>query len=244
MNQFPRLTTKRTRVEIVVQLVIRLGFKPRKARAIVHALSDAERETLNALANRASEAYDEGKLEHADALRKLWRVSFTEDDERDIPRDLKSEKWKDMGWQGTSPVTDFRAGGFFALENLIWFAESEPETYRALVRKTRGARSEFEYPFAVAGVNLTFNLVQILEIKQPAPTTAAGVCFARLAAENEFAFEAVYAMTFAALDREWLAYGNATYMDFPEIFATTKKRLVKAMDGARSLDDIAARLEA
>lgn len=39
-----------------------------------------------------------------DALKKLWRLAFPT---REIPP-LKSELWKEMGWQGTDPSTDFR----------------------------------------------------------------------------------------------------------------------------------------
>lgn len=39
-----------------------------------------------------------------DALRHLWRVAYPN---REIPP-LKSELWKEMGWQGCDPSTDFR----------------------------------------------------------------------------------------------------------------------------------------
>lgn len=39
-----------------------------------------------------------------DALRQLWRLAYPD---RQLPA-LKSEAWKDMGWQGSDPSTDFR----------------------------------------------------------------------------------------------------------------------------------------
>lgn len=39
-----------------------------------------------------------------DGLRQLWRLAFPD---TTIPP-LKSEAWKEMGWQGTDPSTDFR----------------------------------------------------------------------------------------------------------------------------------------
>lgn len=39
-----------------------------------------------------------------DALRQLWRLSYPD---RPLPS-LKSELWKEMGWQGSDPSTDFR----------------------------------------------------------------------------------------------------------------------------------------
>jgi len=39
-----------------------------------------------------------------DALKQLWRLAYPKSE---IPP-LKSELWKEMGWQGTDPSTDFR----------------------------------------------------------------------------------------------------------------------------------------
>ena len=47
----------------------------------------------------------------------------------------------------------FSRSGFMALENLVWFGVNRPETFKAIKDKAHGRRSEFEYPFAVAGVN-------------------------------------------------------------------------------------------
>ena len=39
-----------------------------------------------------------------DALRELWSLAYPG---RELPS-LKSELWKEMGWQGTDPSTDLR----------------------------------------------------------------------------------------------------------------------------------------
>ncbi|CBI29161.3 unnamed protein product, partial [Vitis vinifera] len=57
-----------------------------------------------------------------DALRELWILAYPG---RELPS-LKSELWKEMGWQGTDPSIDFRGGGFISLENLIFFAKKYP----------------------------------------------------------------------------------------------------------------------
>lgn len=43
-------------------------------------------------------------FELQDALKQLWRLAYPG---RELPP-LKSELWKEMGWQGTDPSTDFR----------------------------------------------------------------------------------------------------------------------------------------
>ncbi|URD87653.1 GATA transcription factor 26 [Musa troglodytarum] len=79
--------------------------------------------------------------------------------------DLISEQWKEMGWQGKDPSTDFRGGGFISLENLLFFARNYPKSFQDLLGKQDGDRALWEYPFAVAGVNITFMLIQMLDLQ-------------------------------------------------------------------------------
>lgn len=224
---------------LFAQVAVTLGLGS-SASSRAYAISDAQKFKLNALALRACVAFDRERVEHTDALRKLWRLALG----GEAPKDLKSERWKEMGWQGTSPETDFRAGGYMSLENLVWFAEKEPERFKALWTKANGRRSQFEYPFAVAAVNLTFNLVEMFEVKQEGPTTAAGACFARLIDLDDEAFERAYVLAFETLDREWLSYpGGATYMDFPVVLKATKERLARAMNEAKTLEEVRANLD-
>jgi len=39
-----------------------------------------------------------------DALKQLWKLAYPD---RELPA-LKSDLWKEMGWQGSDPSTDFR----------------------------------------------------------------------------------------------------------------------------------------
>ncbi|XP_065020060.1 uncharacterized protein LOC135584272 isoform X4 [Musa acuminata AAA Group] len=48
--------------------------------------------------------FDECHADHQEALRALRHASFPEVK----LTGLKSEQWKDMGWQGPNPSTDFR----------------------------------------------------------------------------------------------------------------------------------------
>ncbi|RWR79677.1 ELMO domain-containing protein B [Cinnamomum micranthum f. kanehirae] len=103
---------------------------------------------------------------------------------RDLPS-LKSELWKEMGWQGPDPSTDFRGGGFISLENLIFFAKNYPDSFQRLLHKQDGKRAEWEYPFAVAGINISFMLVQMLDLQSGRPTSVAGNRFLELLGEDE-----------------------------------------------------------
>ena len=77
---------------------------------------------------------------------------------------------------------------------LLAFLQRDPELFRKLLHKTEGDRAEWEYPFAVAGVNPTFMLGDMLDLRKAegeAPITAAGRAFVALLADHSDAFELV-----------------------------------------------------
>ncbi|CAK9133489.1 unnamed protein product [Ilex paraguariensis] len=167
-----------------------------------------QEECLQRLQSRIDVVYDGSIPEHQEALRTLWNVAFPEEE----LCDLISEQWKEMGWQGKDPSTDFRGGGFISLENLLYFATNFPKSFQDLLRKEEGDRSIWEYPFAVAGVNITFMLIQMLDLE----------------AENESAFDLLYCITFKLMDKQWLAM-RASYMDFNTVMKSTRRQLEREL---------------
>ncbi|THG13676.1 hypothetical protein TEA_007415 [Camellia sinensis var. sinensis] len=120
---------------------------------------------LQRLQERLYVPFDETRADHQKALRELWCAAFP-----DVSlRGLISEQWKDMGWQGANPSTDFRGCGFISLENLLFFARSYPDSFHRLLFKKGGKRATWEYPFAVAGINVSFMLIQMLELDSGNP---------------------------------------------------------------------------
>ena len=112
-----------------------------------------------------------------DALRALWSLAFP----GEPCTSLKCDRWKDMGWQQADPSSDFRGGGCIALHNLIWMATHRLALFHRLLHKSVGTRSEWEYPFAAAGVNVTFMLMDITGLRNPSfdgpLTSPAGECY-------------------------------------------------------------------
>ncbi|GMN48327.1 hypothetical protein TIFTF001_017503 [Ficus carica] len=146
-------------------------------------LTPSQEECLQRLQNRIDVAYDSSIPEHREALMALWNAAYPEEE----LRGLISEQWKEMGWQGKDPSTDFRCG-------------------------TEGDRSVWEYPFAVAGVNITFMLIQMLDLE----------------ADNESAFDLLYCITFKLMDHQWLTM-RASYMDFNTVMKSTRRQLEKEL---------------
>ncbi|XP_057971884.1 uncharacterized protein LOC131160325 isoform X2 [Malania oleifera] len=172
-----------------------------------------------------------------DALKQLWMLAYPS---RDLPN-LKSELWKDMGWQGSDPSTDFRGGGFISLENLIFFAQKYPSSFQSLLHKQDGNRADWEYPFAVAGINISFMLAQMLDIQSGKPSTLPGVRFLELLGEDELAFDKLYCVAFQLMDAQWLAR-RASYMEFNDVLKSTRTQLERelALEDVSGVEDLPA----
>ncbi|XP_047951147.1 ELMO domain-containing protein C-like isoform X3 [Salvia hispanica] len=155
-----------------------------------------------------------------EALKALWHAAFPEEQ----LHGLMSEQWKEMGWQGKDPSTDFRGGGFISLENLLYFARHFPKSFQDLLQKKEGDRAMWEYPFAVAGVNITFMLIQMLDFEAVKPRTLVGATFLKLLTDNESAFDLLYCIAFKLMDHKWLDM-HASYMDFNTVMKATRHQL-------------------
>ncbi|KAJ6808808.1 ELMO domain-containing protein C [Iris pallida] len=194
-------------------------------------LSPLQEERLQNLRQRLEVPYDGSCLDHQNALRQLWKLAYPN---REIPP-LKSELWKDMGWQGSDPSTDFRGGGFISLENLIFFARNYPDSFLMLLHKQVGERAEWEYPFAVAGVNISFMLIQMLDLQSGTPTSRVGVRFLELLGQDERAFDTLFCVAFLMMDAQWLAK-RASYMEFNDVLKSTRAQLEREL----SLEDVSS----
>lgn len=187
-------------------------------------LTPLQEDCLQRLQRRIDVPYDSSNLEHQEALRDLWNVAYPGEE----LRGLISEQWKDMGWQGKDPSTDFRGGGFISLENLLFFARNYNKSFQDLLQKQEGDRAMWEYPFAVAGVNITFMLTQMLDLEAVKPRTLVGAVFLKFLSENESAFDLLYCITFKLMDQQWLAM-HASYMDFNTVMKSTRRQLEREL---------------
>ncbi|CAN0906571.1 ELMO domain-containing protein A [Linum grandiflorum] len=181
-------------------------------------LTPAQEECLQRLQTRIDVAYDSTISEHQEALRALWNAAFPEEE----LCALISEQWKEMGWQGKDPSTDF---------------SPMQQSFQDLLQKQEGERSVWEYPFAVAGVNITFMLIQMLDLEAGLARSSRVKVFKKIIAENESAFDLLYCITFKLMDNQWLTM-RASYMDFNSVMKSTRRQLEREL----LLDDI-TRLE-
>ncbi|CAI5508495.1 unnamed protein product [Closterium sp. Naga37s-1] len=86
-------------------------------------LSEPQERYLKQLQTRIQPPFENDKEEHRLALVELWEQAYPG---RVLTEEVEVAGWKEMGWQGKNPASDFRGGGFFALENLVYYARTYP----------------------------------------------------------------------------------------------------------------------
>ncbi|KAL4348639.1 hypothetical protein GQ457_17G024010 [Hibiscus cannabinus] len=204
-------------------------FGKRNEKFLDYTLSPIQQQRLRRLQERLQMPFDETHPDHQKALIKLWNIAFP----NVVLTGLISEQWKDMGWQGTNPSTDFRGCGFISLENLLFFGQNYPVSFYRLLFKKDGNRATWEYPFAVAGINVSFMLIQMLDLHSEKPKNLPGYNFLKLLGEDEEAFDVLYCVAFELMDAQWLAM-HASYMEFNEVLQVTREQLQREL----SLDDV------
>ncbi|XP_048427586.1 ELMO domain-containing protein C isoform X1 [Pyrus x bretschneideri] len=198
-------------------------------------LTPLQEERMGRLKQRMKVYFDATRPDHQEALRALWYATFPGQE----LNGLISDQWKEMGWQGRDPSTDFRGAGFISLENLLFFAKTFSASFQCLLKKQRGKRAAWEYPFAVAGVNITFMIMQMLDLEARKPRTFIRTVFLQMLLENEWTFDLLYCVAFMVMDKQWLER-NATYMEFNDVLKSTRAQLEREllMDDVLRIEDM------
>ncbi|KAJ8556358.1 hypothetical protein K7X08_023116 [Anisodus acutangulus] len=217
-------------------------------------LTPVQEKCLQILQNRIDLAYDSAISEHQvkiyiltvhlhmclslfyqnEALRALWKAAFPVEE----LHGLISEQWKEMGWQGKDPSSDFRYISIFS-PSLPPRHPKNKKTLMDLLQKQEGDRALWEYPFAVTGVNITFMLIQMLDLEAMKPRNLVGATFLKFLAENESAFDLLYCITFKLMDQQWLAM-HASYIDFNTVMKSTRRQIERELlqSNIKQLEDL------
>ncbi|KAH9708242.1 ELMO domain-containing protein [Citrus sinensis] len=158
-------------------------------------LTPQQAKRLRRLKHRMKVYFDASRPDHQEALRALWAATYPDQE----LHGLISDQWKEMGWQGKDPSTDFRGAGFISLENLLFFAKTFSTSFQRLLRK-QGAK----------------------------PRTFVRSVFLQMLSDNEWAFDLLYCVAFVVMDKQWLER-NATYMEFNDVLKSTRAQLEREL---------------
>ena len=189
---------------------------------------------LDALVARSQTPFEpDGDAAHLALLQELW--STFHDNVRGVKRPFEraSQDWLKIGFQNADPVSDVRGGGVLAVENMLAFVKSAPDT--AIAMAESGEHDDEDImtacymPWATAGVNITRLLLEVFG--------AVGSAGQRLDPSRSkkrfwplvFDFDALYVLSFELLDATF-DEEHGTYMAFPHVKDTVRCRLSAALD--------------
>jgi hypothetical protein len=173
-------------------------------------------------------------------LNRLWtalrpetkRINDSNDKYESADSPLISSSWKEIGFQGKDPGTDFRGMGLLGLSQLAYFSKAKTEVARQIMLISNDPNGYF--PFAVAGINITSFLLQLLNetrlhrlvfdnLEKLALEDASGfpenpssdpnIISSSCDVLNEF-----YCFIFEELASYWKARKARSVFDFPAIF--------------------------
>ena len=106
--------------------------------------------------------YDKENPEHEFHVKLLYQKAFkTEEVKSEENRDgftMVNDDWKDLGFQGRNPRTDFRGGGHLSLLCLLYTIDKYPGEWDDLVSCTKNQES-LMWLTAISSINMTHSLV-------------------------------------------------------------------------------------
>nr|pir hypothetical protein F21B7.12 - Arabidopsis thaliana [Arabidopsis thaliana] len=115
----------------------------RQDKAVDYTLSPLQEERLQRLQDRMVVPFDETRPDHQESLKALWNVAFP----NVHLTGLVTEQWKEMGWQGPNPSTDFSKAKMSSRNEF-------PQTLR---RRREGIRCTILYSFRDDGCSMACN---------------------------------------------------------------------------------------
>ena len=228
-------------------------------------LTSVERTRLNELRDLVVHPFNKDDPTHRAHILELWEACHSgkqlfapaAEAPPPLPSDFKCERWKDFGFQGVDPSTDFRGAGVFSLRNILYLSATYPQLFGKLVRA--------EYPFAIAGINVTMILMTQLGLAAVGQTCLATVQnssanvysfnqartkFGKIVVSTadcrarEVIFSEVYCVALSLLHDRWLQ-SNRNIMEFNGLLKALAKQLETILKCSPDLGSVLshARLE-
>nr|CAG4647275.1 EOG090X0AMT [Megafenestra aurita]SVE92557.1 EOG090X0AMT [Megafenestra aurita] len=164
--------------------------------------------------------YDAENQEHELKLLELWDHLMPE-------RKLESRvsnSWKNIGFQGDDPKTDFRGMGLLGLDNLSFFAHNYPDVARQVLSHSN--HPKHGYSFAIVGINLT-HLAYSMWKDGSAKTHVYNLCSQQQQGSSPslLHFHRFYCYLFVEFDKLWMNEKPASIMEFGRIRSQFEKSI-------------------
>ena len=187
-----------------------------------HSPSVAEQVELYRIVTKLCTPFDD-----CDKLERLWYTFYPT-----TPFQRISEGWKELaGFQHSDPISDIRGGGLLAVDQLLYFVTQFPTIAMPIAMEQLRRREKLginaAFPFATAGVNVTYMLVDAMGVSGTRWTAGAGSLFWSVLREPDGMNE-LYCLAFEMLNDIFVQQGG-TYLTFSTVLDCTRARLTAIM---------------
>nr|CAG4650365.1 EOG090X0AMT [Sida crystallina] len=164
-------------------------------------------------------SYNSDDSEHERKLQELWDLLMP-----GRPLEARvSDSWKEIGFQGNDPMTDFRGMGLLGLENLIYFSKNYSGA--ALHVLSHSHHPKYGYSFACVGINLTHMSYHMWK-DGTAKTHVFNACHHTHAEVPDMShFHRFYCYLYFEFDKMWLSEKPSSIMDFSRIRDLFEQRI-------------------
>jgi len=187
--------------------------------------------------SRSCDSYDKTNPLHVSKLKQLWNRANP--DTPEIP--MVSSEWRTIGFQADDPSTDFRGGGVFGLDCLLYAATQHGVIFEDLLNNSRN-KERGPYTLACVALNVSGRLqahfgvgnpdVKLMPLKLYACQTSR-VAFAHLVGESQDTFEEMVVACLRLVDILWaaecLVHGPERLDLFNSAIDKMQERLEEAM---------------
>jgi len=172
-------------------------------RPVEQALAIRDLNRLVSALDQVRAPYDSSNRRHEAMLAQLWTLL-----KPGVPRAERfTPLWKDIGFQGTDPATDFRGMGLLGLQNLVHFAERFPRQAAAVLEDSQ---KDNWFSFAITGLNITADMCHLTKERKLNN-------YFYTAGSSLPSFNALYAYLFCRLNERWREINPDTVMVFQEV---------------------------
>ncbi|XP_065186852.1 engulfment and cell motility protein 2-like [Sycon ciliatum] len=136
--------------------------------------------------------------------------------------------WKKLGFVNANPAHDFNEvpPGVLALECLVFFARSHPESCNKFLLDNMARRETHQCPFARSGVVLSRLLCDILHVGEVASEVATN--FLPIFYSTEYFFEELFSICIQLLNKTWREMG-AGVVDFEKVITVVRKQITEVL---------------
>eukprot|EP01080_Neovahlkampfia_damariscottae_P005347 gene5347-9156_t len=175
------------------------------------------------------DTFDPSNEKHVALLKQLW----SNINPHTKLKDLISEQWSDIGFQGKNPATDFRGMGLLGLDTLVFISKYHLKFVKDSIKQR-------EYPFAVTGINILNLIIKLIkheDIFKDDPPTRELMLNEKLSPKFEenykkygkcYLIDELFCIIFQLFDKVW-ELNNATYMDFGKIIKETETQMLNVL---------------